>query len=99
MRQYVKSGPIQATIPYITKNKPNIILIWHENRKNCHLHVSFFLFKPTRNTNYFLFSAGLDASLVAFYTVSSSMFIIGWINLNSCPINIMIPIYLIVAGD
>lgn len=47
----------------------------------------------------FCFSAGLNASLVAFYTVSSSMFIIGWINLNSCPINIMIPIYLIVAGD
>lgn len=43
--------------------------------------------------------AGVNASLVAFYGIFSCMFIIGWINLNSCPVNIMIPIYLIVAGN
>lgn len=43
--------------------------------------------------------AGVNASLVAFYGIFSCMFIIGWINLNSCPANIMIPIYLIVAGN
>ncbi|XP_057660893.1 uncharacterized protein LOC130896663 isoform X2 [Diorhabda carinulata] len=41
---------------------------------------------------------GINASLVLLYAVFFTMFTTGWINLNSCPVNRLIPIYLIVAG-
>ncbi|XP_050498420.1 transmembrane protein 272-like [Diabrotica virgifera virgifera] len=41
---------------------------------------------------------GINASLVMLYAVFFAMFITGWVNLNSCPLNRLIPIYLIVAG-
>ncbi|KAG5900586.1 hypothetical protein JTB14_017444 [Gonioctena quinquepunctata] len=41
---------------------------------------------------------GINASLVLLYAVLFSMFTVGWVSLNSCPINRLIPIYLIVAG-
>ncbi|CAG9858942.1 unnamed protein product [Phyllotreta striolata] len=41
---------------------------------------------------------GINASLVLLYAVFFTMFTTGWVNLNSCPLNRLIPIYLIVAG-
>ncbi|XP_017775069.1 PREDICTED: uncharacterized protein LOC108561579 [Nicrophorus vespilloides] len=41
----------------------------------------------------------INASLVLLYAILSSMFVTGWVTLNSCPINKLIPIYLIVAGS
>ncbi|CAH1961984.1 unnamed protein product [Acanthoscelides obtectus] len=43
-------------------------------------------------------SAGINASVVMLYAMFIAMFTIGWVNLNNCSINRMIPIYLIVAG-
>ncbi|XP_023029770.1 transmembrane protein 272 [Leptinotarsa decemlineata] len=41
---------------------------------------------------------GINASLVLLYAVFFFMFTVGWVSLNSCSINRLIPIYLIVAG-
>lgn len=77
----------------------------HRNEKMKYELFSYAGHKHTRNEPLMRLSslspvlAGVNASLVAFYGIFSCMFIIGWINLNSCPANIMIPIYLIVAGN
>ncbi|XP_030757348.1 uncharacterized protein LOC115883181 isoform X1 [Sitophilus oryzae] len=41
---------------------------------------------------------GLNGSLVFLYAIFFSEFAIGWVNLNRCSVNRLIPIYLIVAG-
>ncbi|KAJ3655648.1 hypothetical protein Zmor_014769 [Zophobas morio] len=41
---------------------------------------------------------GINASLVLLYAIFFFMFTIGWVNLNSCSVSRLIPIYLIVAG-
>ncbi|CAH0556795.1 unnamed protein product [Brassicogethes aeneus] len=42
---------------------------------------------------------GLNGSLIMLYLLFFVMFATGWITLNSCSINRLIPIYLIVAGS
>ncbi|KAF7286883.1 transmembrane protein 272-like [Rhynchophorus ferrugineus] len=41
---------------------------------------------------------GLNGSLVFLYAIFFAEFTIGWVNLNKCSINRLIPIYLIIAG-
>nr|CAH7748542.1 unnamed protein product [Callosobruchus chinensis] len=41
---------------------------------------------------------GINASVVMLYAMFIAMFTIGWVNLNNCSVNRLIPIYLIVAG-
>ncbi|KAK9888710.1 hypothetical protein WA026_000938 [Henosepilachna vigintioctopunctata] len=41
---------------------------------------------------------GINASLVLWYAVMFMMFSFGWVSFNRCPLNRMIPIYLIVTG-
>lgn len=41
----------------------------------------------------------VNASVVLMYLVMSSMFVFGWVSLNSCTVNPWIPVYLIVAGS
>ncbi|XP_060517136.1 transmembrane protein 272-like [Cylas formicarius] len=41
---------------------------------------------------------GINGSLVFLYAIFFSEFTVGWVSINNCPLNVLIPVYLILAG-